>query len=600
MISEFRTVQNLLWPPDAIAGVEELYVNRLSGEFFVDDHLLNIGNDSEISFDTFYNSFYEAYWTEYTPIQDLLLEIEFKGVFELEVWRENVLGRVKLVRIRCSADDFSCMTIPLEVLQIEKFERGRQFITIKSLQESSINYIRYVTSTQPMRRVGLSIGICTFNREKYVARNITAVLQALDENPGFERVFVVNQGNRFESLGMMQLIARSSKIVLIEQSNLGGCGGFTRSLYETLKFDGITHHLLMDDDALIDARILITLINFLSFCQADVCVGGQMLDLYQRQRLHEAGAYLSGSTEVKSLMTDTNLRSPGALGEFGRVRSVDFNAWWFCAIPIHFIKELGFPAPIFIRGDDIEYGIRLQTSGARNIQLPGIAVWHEPFYVKNGTWQTYYDIRNRLILAATYPDRFNLMPATIELLWWMLEAAALHNYVTTAMIAEAINDFCAGPQSLRVGADTKHSHIMSINRAEAPHAVEHFDRLQELTSDRPMPRSDVLTAALLTRRLVSLLVRGGTADPVMLMDYRAKISNISRQPYVKTNYFRSFHALYKPDRMRLWSAIKLSISAWLNYVRNSKRASKMWKEDISSFRSEDFWTPIFKSADRPQ
>ena len=48
------------------------------------------------------------------------------------------------------------------------------------------------------------------------------------------------------------------------------------------------------------------------------------------------------------------------------------------------VEKVGLPLPVFIRGDDVEYGLRLYMRGVDTIVMPGIAVWHEPFYLKIG------------------------------------------------------------------------------------------------------------------------------------------------------------------------------------------------------------------------
>ena len=38
---------------------------------------------------------------------------------------------------------------------------------------------------------------------------------------------------------------------------------------------------------------------------------------------------------------------------------VDYNGWWMCLIPTSIlIREIGLALPVFIKWDDVEYGIR--------------------------------------------------------------------------------------------------------------------------------------------------------------------------------------------------------------------------------------------------
>ena len=59
--------------------------------------------------------------------------------------------------------------------------------------------------------------------------------------------------------------------------------------------------------------------------------------------------------------------------------SSHFNGWWYCAIPAGVFREHGLPLPVFLGGDDMEYGARLFSRGVPTVSLPPVAVWHEPF-----------------------------------------------------------------------------------------------------------------------------------------------------------------------------------------------------------------------------
>ena len=36
----------------------------------------------------------------------------------------------------------------------------------------------------------------------------------------------------------------------------------------------------------------------------------------------------------------------------------DYSAWWYCCMPMRVVREDNLPFPLFIRGDDVEYGLR--------------------------------------------------------------------------------------------------------------------------------------------------------------------------------------------------------------------------------------------------
>ena len=106
------------------------------------------------------------------------------------------------------------------------------------------------------------------------------------------RIYIVNQGDRF---GLSDLVPDANedflgRIELIEQDNLGGCGGFTRGMYETLHDDSLTHFILLDDDVRLHPESLFRATRFMRYANDDVVLGGHMLDLVRPDELYEAGA----------------------------------------------------------------------------------------------------------------------------------------------------------------------------------------------------------------------------------------------------------------------------------------------------------------------
>jgi galactofuranosylgalactofuranosylrhamnosyl-N-acetylglucosaminyl-diphospho-decaprenol beta-1,5/1,6-galactofuranosyltransferase len=219
---------------------------------------------------------------------------------------------------------------------------------------------------------------------------------------------------------------------VIQQDNFGGAGGFTRVMLEELGTDRATHVLLMDDDAVVETESIFRTAAFLSLT-SDVAVGGQMLDLLLPDQVTETGAWFRPEqmcTEPHG--SSTNVSRSDLLTTFASVARTDYNAWWFFAVPLSVVRAAGLPLPLFIRFDDVEYGTRLARKGIATVSLPGIGIWHEPFYVKDSTWLSFYERRNKFILIALYFQmrgkelaRYFLISAMRNLLAYRYDAAAL-------------------------------------------------------------------------------------------------------------------------------------------------------------------------------
>ena len=71
--------------------------------------------------------------------------------------------------------------------------------------------------------------------------------------------------------------------------------------------------------------------------------------------------------ETRSLMRNESAPKP------------DYNAWWYCCMPVEYAFKNGLPLPLFIKCDDVEYGIRCITN---LILMNGIGIWHQDFSAK--------------------------------------------------------------------------------------------------------------------------------------------------------------------------------------------------------------------------
>jgi galactofuranosylgalactofuranosylrhamnosyl-N-acetylglucosaminyl-diphospho-decaprenol beta-1,5/1,6-galactofuranosyltransferase len=242
----------------------------------------------------------------------------------------------------------------------------------------------------------------------------------------------------------------------------------------------------------------------------------------------------------------------------------------------------------------MEYGLRLQKLGVATVAMPGIAVWHEPFYVKAGGWQTYYDFRNRFILASAYPERFRLETPSFMLLI-MMKALAVHDYQEAALIQMAVEDFLKGPALFDEESSVKiHERVAALNKRFQPLSVD-GNKKYKGPKLRENPKKRLRRTLKIVRRLLAVLLSGrrkAEAD-LLFMDRDVHIGNIGVYAYVKTNGIRSFHLQYSPDRESLKYLLKGCMSAYLRYRSHSRETAKKWNEDLPRFRKTAWWGSIF-------
>ena len=448
--------------------------------------------------------------------------------------------------------------------------------------------------TAPRRNVRLSIGLCTFNQEAYFADTLAALARLAEAEPALGTVHVVNQGAPFAS-DRIRALLRAPRFQLVEQRNLGGCGGFTRSLIEAQNAaPPATHHLMMDDDIVLDARLISRAIRFLSFTTGDIALGGAMFDGLRPRVMYEAGAFLTPDNTVAPYCQNVDLTDPGQQDHFNQPVATDYNAWWFCILPLERTRRIGLPAPIFIRGDDFEYGQRLARDGVPTVTLPGIGVWHEPFHAKPEGWQAYYDLRNRLIFGATHSDKVRQL-SLFRILGLLVRPCLTHRYMLAELRLKAVADFLKGPEGLFAqDPEDLHGDVMALARVNAPEKLDDAVwKKRPVTPGRPPPEG---LRALVLGSLASLLGTGllphrSGPEPVLLAA-DTHPATTTRQAYVMTNETRSYHQRLAPDRARLWALIWQALRMARQYRHEIGAASAAWADGIGRFQRPEAWARI--------
>ena len=166
---------------------------------------------------------------------------------------------------------------------------------------------------------------------------------------------------------------------------------------------GFTHILLMDDDIIFDPESIFRTFSMLSLLKpeySDAFVGGAMFRIDKQYLQHASGEYWHGD-RCESFITTYNsgrdMRRLLDIAENDNFTDANYQAWWFCAIPMSTCRRDNLPLPFFIKSDDIEYSIR---NLKHLILLNGINVWHESFESKYSASNEYYTVRNYLITSS--------------------------------------------------------------------------------------------------------------------------------------------------------------------------------------------------------
>lgn len=364
--------------------------------------IITMHKNTILSLDTYFNCFSYSKYLQYTYAAILEVHLKVQGDVQLRIMKAE-LQNSKIYRTEKLAQTVHHEQLEEIVLQYDfSSEQGKGFLylEVKALSQNVVIQFGYYSSpisAEQINQTNLAAVICTYKREEYVKRNLkhlTDTIFADKELQNHIEVLVIDNGKTLAKDDI-----EISGIKLYPNKNCGGSGGFTRGIIEALnRKKEFSHVLLMDDDILLESNVLVKTIHFLQVLRpehADLALGGSMLRLDDMTVQHEAGGRWTGLT-VDSRLSNIELRNIECLLQMEcNTENADFCGWWYCCIPLKIISETNLPLPLFIKIDDIEYGIR---NTKKLLFLNGIGVWHEPFSKKENVLLHYYNVRNKLIL----------------------------------------------------------------------------------------------------------------------------------------------------------------------------------------------------------
>lgn len=362
---------------------EPLYiqgVNRRSGDII----LLNKGE--VLDFTTYFNSVSLKKWKRYTTIERLQLVLHLKGHFQVTFHFYDENKTVHKIAMKTYDSVF------VHSFSMAELNGALIGFTIQCLSEEGA-YMGGEWDGQfsqwNERKIGISI--TTFKREKYVKRTMN-VLQDFQRDHPWLSVLVVDNGSTLQEIN-------DTQFRVIHNRNYGGSGGFTRGMIEYVEQGKVDYVLLMDDDIVLETSALERTFSLLSGVKKEYeesFLAGAMLSMEKPCLQSENTAYWDkiisricnknmNLSVVKNLIANETVHS----------HPNTYAGWWYCCIPSKRIVEIGYPLPVFIKSDDMEYGIR---NNREIISLNGIGIWHQAFVKKMNLAIRYFSDRNSFIL----------------------------------------------------------------------------------------------------------------------------------------------------------------------------------------------------------
>lgn len=463
-----RLLQRVIFPrPGEPADVRSLYLieshDNARRAHAPTRTSVSVGGDADTSFQTYFNAFPASYWRRWTTLREVTLRVQVRGLCRVDLYRSKIDGaRIGMGGALVELDSAGIGVIELTT-DLGPFEDGGwiwfDLTTTEDVEILSAGW--YATEAPPRADKRIAVGIPTFNRPADAVATLRALAGDALVDEVIDAIIMPDQGTREvkDEPGFAEAAAAfGDRFRLIKQGNLGGSGGYSRIMIEALATTDAPYILYMDDDTSIEPDSILRALAFARYAKTPTLVGGQMLNLQERSHLHTMGeallrdVWMWGAAPFSDYdhdFAEYPLSDKENAKNLHRRIDVDFNGWWTFLIPREVAEEIGQPLPLFIKWDDVEFGLRAAKAGYRTVSVPGIAVWHMAWSDKDDAidWQAYFHLRNRLIVAAIHRDG----PPT-AMLTNSLKAVVKHSlaleYSTIAIQIEAIRDVLAGPEGL--------------------------------------------------------------------------------------------------------------------------------------------------------
>jgi galactofuranosylgalactofuranosylrhamnosyl-N-acetylglucosaminyl-diphospho-decaprenol beta-1,5/1,6-galactofuranosyltransferase len=578
-----------------------------------------------VSFATYFNAFPASYWRRWTTVSSVTLRIRLAGESTIVLYRSTARGHshpVETIKVGSDEPETIERALPLTPFidggwywfDIVAGPRGTTLIEADWLALAGPARGK---QAQPGR---FSIGITTFNRPDDVVEQLRTLGEATDIHDLLDTVYVIDQGTSraADHPGFTEAAKKlADRLQVIEQGNLGGSGGFARSMDETVRAGQSDYLLIMDDDVQFDPEGIVRAATFADLARRPTIVGGHMFSRYERSVLHAFAEAVApyrwwwGNAPNTKSRHDFGRRNLRNTPWMHRRADADYNGWWMCLIPTRVIRELGLALPVFIKWDDAEYGVRARDRGFPTVSLPGVAAWQAPWTDKNDAqdWQAYYHLHNRIVAALLHSQAGHggsLIPESLER---QLQNLLSMQYSTAALRLLAVEDVLAGPAHLHGEIGTKLKQLREL-RAQFTDAQESADiesfppprrRAPEAVKDSTTPTNklNLLTkAARGTARQLRPPRKGAAQRPQMAVPHQDASwwVLVTLDSALVSTADGTTAAWYQRDPRLFRSLARRSLIAHARLRRRWPRLASEYRAAAAEFNSPEKWRETFAAS----
>lgn len=476
---DYKLANIITKPDDFASDYPGLYWHAEGGEASYSEAAQALVVRGTVDFTTFINALSIGKWRKYTTVEYVSLVLTLAGD-ACEVYATELPANAEVVHVALrplvsvDASD-EPHTVKISLPETDALVQGFVLKSAGSTRLISGSYVASVAENA-VRNIELALATTTFRKEEYITHNIEAVkrevLGSSDPIAKHFHMYVIDNGRTLPAEELSD-----AGVTVIPNANVGGAGGFARGMLAALD-TGATHVLLMDDDVHVMPESFKRTFALLSLANEeyrDAFVNGAMLNAGTPNELFEDVAHVRKDGIYGSIKHVLRVDRPDELSQNEAV-NVEvpnaYGAWWYSCIPTSAIRAHGLPLPVFVRCDDVEFGIRCQPT---YMTMNGICVWHEQFEGRfNAAVDSYQYTRNFLIMQASngldltrpfflrFDRTFNIYLRSM-------------NYGTCELMLDGLADFLKGPSFIENASGEK---ILMANNKKKEQLVP-VDQLPE-------------------------------------------------------------------------------------------------------------------------
>lgn len=226
-------LQKVILPNIDLCTEEQLYFRTQGGKYNYTSRNLLVPRHKVAYFDTFFNAFSIKKWKKYTTLTSLFLRVNIIGRGTITV-RHKENG---VIRVLKQIDFKSSCNISDEIeIDISKINFGYVYVEWQSDEDSVLNGFEFLTKDH-VSKSSMALVITTYNRKEAVTKTINRINKTLLTQSEFKdrfKLIVVNNGEAINH-------PSGNGIIVINNENLGGSGGFMRGLIEAGKINDVKH-----------------------------------------------------------------------------------------------------------------------------------------------------------------------------------------------------------------------------------------------------------------------------------------------------------------------------------------------------------------------